>query len=84
VRIAVAQFRSVALDVAVTLALSLRRLGEAAEAGADVVVFPELSLGGYALDRAMAGRGGGRRGGGGVRRRGGGGPAFRGPSRRPA
>ena len=54
-RIAVVQFRSVALDVAATLALSLRRLDEAADAGADLVLFPELSLGGYSLDQDMAG-----------------------------
>ena len=55
-RIAVVQTNDAALDVAAAVALTLRRLEEAREAGASLALFPELSLGGYSLGRGMARR----------------------------
>lgn len=50
-RVAMAQVDCVLGDVEANLAEAKRRISQAAEAGADLVVFPELSLHGYALGR---------------------------------
>lgn len=52
VRVAAAQTAPVAGDVEANIAAHLRLAVAAAAAGADVVVFPELSLIGYELERA--------------------------------
>jgi predicted amidohydrolase len=54
VRLAVVQVRDVAAEVAPRAAHCLRTLQSCAEAGADLVLFPELYLGGYVLDRDLA------------------------------
>jgi predicted amidohydrolase len=48
--VAAAQLQAVPGDVAANVAAHVRLIGEAAAAGARVVVFPELSLTGYELD----------------------------------
>jgi omega-amidase len=57
-RIAVVQTHDAALEVAAAVALTLRHLEEAREAGAALVLFPELSLGGYSLGQDMVRRAG--------------------------
>ena len=57
-RVSVVQTADAALDVASAVALTLRRLEDAHEAGASLALFPELSLGGYSLGRDMARRAG--------------------------
>jgi predicted amidohydrolase len=54
VRLAVVQVRDVPAEVAARAAHCLRTLEECAEAGAGVVLFPELYLGGYVLDQSLA------------------------------
>jgi predicted amidohydrolase len=49
--VAAAQLQAVPGDVAANVAAHVRLIGEAAAAGARIVVFPELSLTGYELDR---------------------------------
>lgn len=57
-RVAVVQTHDAVLEVTAAVALTLRRLEEAHEAGASLALFPELSLGGYSLDQGMARRAG--------------------------
>jgi len=57
-RVAVVQTADATLDMASAVALTLRRLEDAREAGASLALFPELSLGGYSLDQDMARRAG--------------------------
>jgi len=54
VRLAVVQVRDVPAEVPARAAHCLRTLQDCAEAGADLVLFPELYLGGYALDQRLA------------------------------
>lgn len=53
-RLAVVQVRDVPAEVAARAAHCLRTLQDCAEAGADLVLFPELCLGGYVLDQDLA------------------------------
>ena len=53
-RLAVVQVRDIAADVAARGAHCVRTLQTCADAGADLVLFPELYLGGYVLDRDLA------------------------------
>jgi predicted amidohydrolase len=53
VRLAVVQVRDAAADVQARAAHCLRTLQECAEAGAGLVLFPELYLGGYMLDQQL-------------------------------
>jgi len=55
-RLAVVQLRDAPPDTAANLARCLRFLQEAADRGADLVVFPEMALTGYYLDQEMARR----------------------------
>jgi predicted amidohydrolase len=57
-RIAVVQVRDAPPDVEANLETGLARVAGAAEAGAGLIVFPELFLTGYYLDQAMVGRAG--------------------------
>jgi predicted amidohydrolase len=54
VRVAVVQVRDVPAEVPARAAHCLCTLQTCAEAGADLVVFPELYLGGYVLDQRLA------------------------------
>jgi 5-aminopentanamidase len=54
VRLAVVQVRDVPAEVPARAAHCLRTLQSCAEAGADLVLFPELYLGGYVLDPQLA------------------------------
>jgi len=54
VRLAVVQVRDVPAEVPARAAHCLRTLQDCAEHGADLVLFPELYLGGYALDAQLA------------------------------
>lgn len=54
ITVAAAQCRSVRGDIEANLATHLRFLGAAVSEGANLVVFPELSLTGYELDLASA------------------------------
>jgi predicted amidohydrolase len=54
VRLAVVQVQSVAPEVPARAAHALGTLQTCADAGAGLVVFPELYLGGYALDQSLA------------------------------
>lgn len=49
-KIALAQFQAAAGDVSANVAVMIRRMAEAARAGADVIAFPEMSDTGYAPD----------------------------------
>ena len=53
-RLGVVQLRDQPHDVAANLATSLRLMQEARDGGAELAVFPELSLTGYYLDRQTA------------------------------
>ena len=53
-RIALAQVEPALGDVRTNLAMHLRRAGEALKRGADLIVFPELSLTGYLLKYLVA------------------------------
>jgi predicted amidohydrolase len=57
-RVAVVEVRDAPPDMATNVRAGLASLAAAAEAGAGLVLFPELFLGGYYLDQAMAGRAG--------------------------
>jgi predicted amidohydrolase len=54
VRLAVVQVRDVAAGVPARAAHCLGTMHRCAEAGADLVLFPELHLGGYVLDQQLA------------------------------
>jgi len=60
-RIAVVQILNAPPDMTASLRAGLARLEEAKEAGADLVLFPELFLGGYYLDQEMVRRASGAR-----------------------
>ena len=55
-RIGVVQTVNAQPDMTASLRAGLTRLQDAKEAGVDLVVFPELFLGGYYVDQAMVGR----------------------------
>jgi predicted amidohydrolase len=55
-RIGVVQIVNAEADMIASLRAGLARLQDAKEAGVDLVVFPELFLGGYYLDQAMVKR----------------------------
>jgi omega-amidase len=57
-RIGVVQILNAQPDMVASLRAGLTRLQEAREAGVDLVVFPELFLGGYYVDQAMVKRAG--------------------------
>lgn len=57
-RVAVVEVRDAPPDAAANVRAGLASLAAAAEAGAGLALFPELFLGGYYLDQAMAGRAG--------------------------
>ena len=60
-RLAIVQILNAPPDMTASLRAGLARLQEAKEAGADLVVFPELFLGGYYLDQEMVRRASGAR-----------------------
>ena len=60
-RLAVVQILNAPPDMTASLRAGLARLEEAKEAGADLVLFPELFLGGYYLDQEMVRRASGAR-----------------------
>ena len=60
-RLAVVQILNAPPDMTASLRAGLARLEEAKEARADLVLFPELFLGGYYLDQDMVRRAGGAR-----------------------
>jgi len=60
-KLAVVQILNAPPDTTASLRAGLARLEEAKEAGADLVLFPELFLGGYYLDQEMVRRASGAR-----------------------